>query len=234
MFGLSKTKDAAKAGEQEAKERKIEALKQSLSGSIDQMAPFVEAGNTEKCEAVVERLKTTSMKNPLLPGDFRKLMQDRLDNLLRDAFMKAADIAVSAAQRAAMADNRETRDKKIKEAREKLAGAVRMKAPAEFKSSCERAIENASLSGGIKKDGPTKAKPADFAPKTTKQAKPDAAYYKAIEAEEIRVAKEAEEARLAKETPKGDAAKDYSPKGEAPKKSGPSAAATLSRTLQNA
>lgn len=180
MFGKSNGKSDAKEAEQAAKARKIEALQNSLNGSIESMAPFVEAGNTEKCEAVVERLKT-SLKNPILPPDFRNQAMAKMDLLVRDSFMKATDIAVHAAQAAAMQDDREARDKKITEAREKLAGAVRLKAPPEFKRTCDRAIEAASLSGGIKKDGPTKAKPADFAPKTLNKAKPDEGYYKELE-----------------------------------------------------
>ena len=180
MFGKSKGNSDAKEAEQAAKAPKIEALKNSLNGSLESMAPFVEAGNTEKCEAVVERLKT-SLKNPILPPDFRQEAQAKMDALMRDVFMKATDIAVHGAQMAAMRDDRETRDKKISEARDKLAGAVRMKAPPEFKRISDRAIEAASLSGGIKKDGPTKAKPADFAPKTENKAKPDDNYYKELE-----------------------------------------------------
>lgn len=180
MFGLSKGKPDAKDAEQAAKARKIEALQNSLTGSIEGMVPFAEAGNTDKCEAVVERLKT-ALKNPILPADFKRDTMAQMDALVRDSFMMATDIAVHDAQKAAMRDDRELRDKKIKEAREKLAGAVRRKAPVDFKKNCDRAIETVSLSGGIKKDGPTKAKPADFAPKTANRAKPDDAYYKAMQ-----------------------------------------------------
>ena len=194
MFGFSGGKRGAPNDEEEeAKRRKIEALQKSLTASVDSMKPFAQAGMTEKCEAVIERLKKM-LQDPILPADFKKDTHGRMDLLLCEAYMKAADLAVKDALRAAMKDNREIRDKKIAEAREKLSGAVRLKAPPEFKMGCERAIEIAYLSGGIKKEGPTKAKPGDFAPKPKKSAKPDAKFYEAqAKLEKERLEKEKKE-----------------------------------------
>jgi hypothetical protein len=86
--------------------------------------------------------------------------------------MKATAVAAKAALDAAKSDDIELRAKKIKEAREKLAGAVKYKAPPEFKGQCERLLEVAMLSGGVKAKGPTKAKPLDTAPKLENRAKP--------------------------------------------------------------
>src|SRR3546814_8584490 len=85
--------------------------------------------------------------------------------------MKATALAAKSALDAARADDIELRSKKIKEAREKLTGAMKYKAPAEFKMQCERLLEVAMLSGGVKAKGPTKAKPLDTAPKVENRAK---------------------------------------------------------------
>ena len=94
-----------------------------------------------------------------------------LDSLLLHGFMKATAVAAKGALDAAKSDDAELRGKKIKEAREKLAGAMKYKAPAEFKGQCERLLEVAMFSGGVKAKGPTKAKPLDTAPKPENRAK---------------------------------------------------------------
>ncbi|MCR9267642.1 MAG: hypothetical protein NXI03_08730, partial [Alphaproteobacteria bacterium] len=45
------------------------------------------------------------------------------------------------------------------------------KAPSDFKMQCERLLEVATLSGGVKAKGPTKAKPLDTTPKVKDRAK---------------------------------------------------------------
>ena len=49
---------------------------------------------------------------------------------------------------------------------------MKNKAPEEFKQQCERMLEVAMFSGGVKAKGPTKAKPLDEAPKPENRAKP--------------------------------------------------------------
>lgn len=60
--------------------------------------------------------------------------------------------------------------KKIGEAKTHLARAIQLKAPPEFKMACNRALEAASMTGFVHHDGPTKAKPADLAPKPPDRA----------------------------------------------------------------
>ena len=119
MFGFSNAQRGAQGPEQEALQRRIEALKKTLTGSVENMRPFAEAGHTEKCEAVVERLKKL-LQDPILPQDFKRDTFSRMDQLVCESFMRAADMAVHDAQRAAMRDDREVRDKKIIEARDKM------------------------------------------------------------------------------------------------------------------
>lgn len=167
MFGRS-GKDDPKA---EAEARRVEAMKVSIEGALAHMKAHAEGGNTDRCEAAAKRLVET-LKNPKLPGDYAKQARGVLDSLLLHGFMKATAVAAKAAMDAAKGDDVELRSKKIKEAREKLAGAMKYKAPAEFKGQCERLLEVAMLSGGVKAKGPTKAKPLDTAPKVENRAKP--------------------------------------------------------------
>mgnify|MGYP003112905287 FL=1 len=166
MFGLGKEK----SDKEEAEQRQIEALKASIEAALMQMKKQAEAGLTDRCEASAKRL-TEILKNPKLPNDFAKQARGGVDALLLHVFMKATALASKAAIDAAMADDAEKRSEKVKEAREKLAGAIKYKAPKEFKLQCERMLEVAMFSGGVKAKGPTKAKPLDTAPKVENRAK---------------------------------------------------------------
>ncbi|MEO9904484.1 hypothetical protein [Nisaea sp.] len=166
MFGFGKDKSA----EEEAKQRQIEALKASIEAALMQMKKQAQAALTDRCEASAKRL-TEMLKNPKLPKEFVKQIRDGSDALLLHAYMKATALASKAAIDAAMADDLETRSAKIKEAREKLSGAIKYKAPKDFKLQCERMLEVALFSGGVKAKGPTKAKPRDTAPKVENRAK---------------------------------------------------------------
>jgi len=166
MFGRSDKNDE----KAEAEARRLEAMKTSIEAALAHIKSHAEAGNTDRCEAAAKRVVET-LKNPKLPGDYSKQARGVLDSLLLHGFMKATAIAAKGALDAAKSDDAELRGKKIKEAREKLAGAMKYKAPAEFKGQCERLLEVAMFSGGVKAKGPTKAKPLDTAPKLENRAK---------------------------------------------------------------
>lgn len=167
MFGLGKEKNA----KEEAEERRVEAMKQSIEASLVQMKKQADAALTDRCEASAKRLAEV-LKNPKLPKDYAKQVRDGIDRLMLQAFMKATALAAKAAVDAGKEDDSEKRSAKIKEAREMLSGAMKNKAPQEFKQQCERMIEVAMFSGGVKAKGPTKAKPRDMAPKVENRAKP--------------------------------------------------------------
>lgn len=173
MFGNKSAAAAAsekKQKEQEAEARKVEAIKNSIRAAVAGMEPFALAPHPDRCEAAAKRV-TELLKNPKAPKEFVKEMRERSDELLRNCFMKAANDASHDALGAGHHDDKELRTKKIGEARKLLARAVQLKAPPEFKAACERAIEAATMTGFVHHDGPTKAKPADFAPKPPNRAK---------------------------------------------------------------
>jgi hypothetical protein len=165
----SKAADDKKAREQEAEARKVEAIRNSIVAAVEGMKAHAYAPAPDRCEAAAKRV-TELLKNPKAPKDFVKEMRDRSDDLLRSCFMKAASEASAAALQAAHHDDKDLRTKKIGEARKHLSRAIQLKAPPEFKLACERAIEAATMTGFVHHDGPTKAKPADFAPKPPDRA----------------------------------------------------------------
>ncbi len=158
-----------KAREQEAEARKVEAIKNSIVAAVEGMKAHAYAPAPDRCETAAKRV-TELLKNPKAPKDFIKEMRDRSDDLLRSCFMKAASEASAGALQAAHHDDKELRTKKIGEAKKHLARAIQLKAPPEFKLACDRAIEAATMTGFVHHDGPTKAKPADFAPKPPNRA----------------------------------------------------------------
>src|SRR3546814_17170657 len=131
-------------------------MKTSIEGGLGHLKSHAEAVNTDRCEAAAKRL-VESLKNPKLPGDYAKQARGVLDSLLLHGFMKATALAAKSALDAARADDIELRSKQIKEAREKITGAIKNKTPAEFKMQCERLLEIALLSRGVKSKRPTKA-----------------------------------------------------------------------------
>lgn len=174
MFG-SKPQSGAqaaaekKAREQEAEARKVEAIKNSIVAAVEGMKAHAYAPAPDRCEAAAKRV-TELLKNPKAPKDFITEMRARSDDLLKSCFMKAASEASAGALQAAHHDDKELRAKKIGEAKKHLARAIQLKAPPEFKLACDRAIEAATMTGFVHHDGPTKAKPADFAPKPPNRA----------------------------------------------------------------
>ncbi|MEQ8815875.1 MAG: hypothetical protein RLO51_02870 [Thalassobaculum sp.] len=194
MFGRS-DKNNEKA---EAEARRVEAMKASIEGALTHLKSHAEAGNTDRCEAAAKRL-VESLKNPKLPTDYSRQARGVLDSLLLHGFMKATALAAKGALDAAKTDDIELRSKKIKEAREKLAGAMKYKAPAEFKGQCERLLEVAMLSGGVKQKGPTKAKPLDTTPKVENRAKMSG---EALAAQDQAKAEQAKAAAAAAAAPK--------------------------------
>jgi hypothetical protein len=158
-----------KAREAEAEARKIEAIKNSITAAVEAMKPFALAPAPDRCEAGAKRV-TEMLKNPKAPKDFVKQMRDQSDELLKSCFMKAASEASAGALQAAHHDDKELLGKKITEAKKHLARAIQLKAPPEFKMACNRALEAAAMTGFVHHDGPTKAKPADFAPKVVNRA----------------------------------------------------------------
>ena len=121
---------------------------------IHELAPAV--------NGALSRIKKEAIKSAKLPKDYTDEATSAVDAIMLHAFMKATSIASRAAIEAAMEDEIERRAMKIKEAREKLAGAIRYKAPQEFRRKCERMLETALFSGGIRAKGPTRAKPGDM------------------------------------------------------------------------
>ena len=171
MSHLPKRKpDSGKNDKAEAERRQIEMAKTSVIRAVDNVQRLAAAGNAGSVERAVKTAQEV-MKNPKLPRDFMQLQTARLRKLELDTYVKATDMAIRRAMQAALSDDRETKNKMIGEAKAMMQKALSLKAPPEIKAGCLRQIEAVTLSGGMKHDKPTKAKPLD----TTEKA-PDRAH----------------------------------------------------------
>lgn len=167
MFGQTETRTV----EDEAAIRRIHTLAPAVNGALSRIKKRAESGHMERCEASARSLKE-AIRNAKLPEDYTEEANAAIDALMLQAFMKATSVAARAAIEAGLEDEIERRAMKIREAREKLAGAIRYKAPEDFRRKCERMLETALFSGGVRAKGPTRAKPEDMAPKVPNRAKP--------------------------------------------------------------
>lgn len=139
-------------------EHRFKILAPVIDGALIKIRSQAERGDTGRCEAAVDSLKE-AIRNARLPQDYADHTSETIDALMLNAFMKATAIASREAISAGMEDEVERRSAKIREARQQLAGAMRYKAPDEFRRKCEMMIETALFSGGIRSKGPTRAKP---------------------------------------------------------------------------
>ena len=168
MSHLPKRKpDSGKNDKAEAERRQIEMAKTSVIRAVDNVQRLAVAGSVELAVKTAQEV----MKNPKLPRDFMQTQTARLRKLELDTYVKATDLAIRRAMQAGLSDDRETKNKMIGEAKTMMQKAVSLKALPEFKAGCLRQIEAVTLSGGMKHDKPTKAKPLD----TTEKA-PDRAH----------------------------------------------------------
>ncbi|UUX51325.1 hypothetical protein NUH88_06420 [Nisaea acidiphila] len=147
---------------EESERRQIVEIQITIESAIYRLKKLADAGSTAKCKEATDHL-LVALKNPRLPRAFCNESRNAINALMQHAFMKATDLASKAAMEAAMQDDPESRAACIKLARENLRGAMKHKAPREFQLKCERMLETALLTGGVKAKGPTKAKPLDAA-----------------------------------------------------------------------
>ncbi|WP_420403754.1 hypothetical protein [Nisaea sp.] len=154
MYGQTETGTV----EDNAALSRIHALAPAVNGALSRIKQRAEHGHMDRCEASAKSLKK-AIRNARLPKDYTEEANAAIDALMLQAFMKATSVAARAAIEAGLEDEIERRAMKIREARERLAGAIRYKAPRDFQRKCERMLETALFSGGIRAKGPTRAKP---------------------------------------------------------------------------
>jgi hypothetical protein len=105
-----------------------------------------------------------SLQAPDLPPEFVAAMRAELKAVSLLAYMKATDLALRRALAHAQGDRTLERGLEVAAARGFLSRALGCGAGEEFKRAAEKAIESALLTGGVRRAGPTRAKPVAEAP----------------------------------------------------------------------
>jgi hypothetical protein len=85
--------------------------------------------------------------------------------------MRGTDTLLHAAIRMAAAEQMKERGQKLSEARKLYAKACSLGADDDFRKAAQRLMDTIMMTGGVVRPGPSRAKPADIAPRAPNRAK---------------------------------------------------------------
>ena len=161
MFGTGKS-SGSEQKEQEIDRQKLAA--RQLLQSMHDTDP-VTAGQ------IVERIKIFLQNDKLLDFQIRQKIAKRMRELECEANMRAADRLLHEA--AALMDIAELRQRgqKLAESRRHFAKVCQLGGDEKWRTAYHRLCETIMMSGGVAFDHPSRAKPADLAPKPPNLAK---------------------------------------------------------------
>lgn len=164
MFGFGHDHNADKL---EAQKAAIERSKQHCRDELRKM----QSASPEEAERISKSLKDHCGYDKALPFDFKRKALELARDYERNANMRAADTALHTALRLAADEHMVERAQKLGEGRRYFSKACSMGADEDFRKAAQRLIENIMMTGGVQRKGPTRAKPADIAPRAPNRAK---------------------------------------------------------------
>jgi hypothetical protein len=165
MFGIGKPKPEVDEKKQQELERQKNAAKQMLQ-DMHGVGP-------EEAARMVERIKTFLQNDKTLPFNIRQKIGTRMRELECEANMRAADKLLHQAMELMDASQLRERGQKLAEARRYFSKVCTLGGDSEWKKAFQRVCENIMMSGGVRFDAPSRAKPLDTAPKAPNRAKGD-------------------------------------------------------------
>jgi hypothetical protein len=154
---------AAHDGEVAAGEDNTETLEERCAAALTRLREQAVEGQAAAVEEAAPALYA-SFQDPDLPPLAVERFRAELKDISLVAFMKATDLALRRAVAHAQADRALERSQEIAVARGFLSRALSLGAKDDFKRAAEKTIESALLTGGVKRVGPTRAKPVADAP----------------------------------------------------------------------
>jgi ribosomal protein L16 Arg81 hydroxylase len=166
MFGYGNNNNSL-AQKQEAERL---ATERAMQDCKDQLRKMREA-EPDEAERLSKMLKDRCAQDKRLPYDFKRKLLERARVYECNANMRAADKALHAALRLAAEEQMVQRAQKLGEGRRYFSKACALGADADYRAAAQRLMENIMLTGGIQHKGPTRAKPADIAPRAPNRAK---------------------------------------------------------------
>jgi hypothetical protein len=162
LFG----KPAQDTARQEEERRQVERVMNNIRDILNQMRSATPA----EAERLHQRVKD-GCTDKRLPLDFKRKAMESGRTFERNANMRATDAKLREAMRLASEEQMKERGKALSEARMTFGKACSLGADEEFRRAAQRLIDTIMLTGGVRRPGPTRAKPIDFSPKTPNRAK---------------------------------------------------------------
>lgn len=167
MFGFGQSSQSAQDDKRAAEKA---ALERSMKSCRVELAKMHEASPAE-AERLSTWLKEHCGQDKTLPYDFKRKVLERARLYERNANMRAANEALHRALRLAADEQMSERSRKLGEGRQYFSKACALGADEDFRKAVQRLIENIMMTGGVQHKGPTRAKPADIAPRAPNRAK---------------------------------------------------------------
>ncbi|MCA1939427.1 MAG: hypothetical protein LDL26_00380 [Caenispirillum bisanense] len=165
MFGIK-----LPGGPVDKAEQQRQAVERAKADCLKQLHEM-EHADPETAERLNKALKDRCGADKTLPYDFKKALLDKAREYERNANMRQCDRLLHEAARLAAEEHMTERAQKLGAGRRYFSKACTLGADEDFRHAAQRLMETIMLTGGVHKDGPSRAKPADFAPKTPNRAK---------------------------------------------------------------
>ncbi|MFA7429279.1 MAG: hypothetical protein WCZ23_03880 [Rhodospirillaceae bacterium] len=161
MFGFGKSRAEVQ------KEALIAQSKQMVTEMVNKMSD----ASPEDAERLAEMIKSRCKDDKYLPFDFNQKVFKAVRRLQCNANMRSADKLLRDAARLAAEEKMKERGVKLADARQYFTKACSLGADDDWRKAYARLQETILLTGGVHRDGPTRAKPAVFAPVNPNNAK---------------------------------------------------------------
>ena len=162
MFGFGKTSQAEKE-----REAAVEREKQVVRDFVQKIA----SATAEDAERKHQQLKDWCSADKMLPFEFKRKALLRAKTLECSVNMRKADELLHQATDFAIADQMTEKHHAMSEARRFYGRACKLGAEEDWRKAYHRAEDTLQLTGGMRHDAPSRAKPADHAPVTPNRAK---------------------------------------------------------------
>src|SRR5579862_4432750 len=151
-------------------DEEVERLKLDCQHELNQMRLAALTPNIKAMEERAKRIVDLTRK-PRMPVEVNIEALKELKALELLGYQKATDTALRKAMSYGLEGKNAEKLRAIAVARSFLGRAMARGASEEFKKASEMTLESAELTGNVKSDGPTAAKPAEDAPALVSRAK---------------------------------------------------------------
>ncbi|MDR3435472.1 hypothetical protein [Telmatospirillum sp.] len=166
FFGKSTANDSKNDAKLELERQAIERLKGMVRETLQKMRD----ASPSDAERFHQQIKDYA-KEKSLPMEFKRKALEYARAYECNANMRNTDRLLHEAIRLAAAEQMKERGQKLAEARKLYGKACSLGADLDFRKAAQRLMDTIMLTGGVVHPGPSRAKPADTAPRAPNRAK---------------------------------------------------------------